>query len=1092
MTTGPHDASGRDKRVNDVIAEYLRAADAGQAVGRDQLLARHPDLADDLRSFFADHDAAAGLAPPSAAPTLAPNPPAPPAVGDSVRYFGDYELVKEIARGGMGVVYRARQVSLNREVALKMILAGQLASEDDVRRFHTEAEAAASLDHPNIVPIFEVGEHEDQHYFSMKLIEGGSLSDRILEMVKDPKAAAKLLANVARAVHHAHQRGILHRDLKPSNLLLDTNGEPHVTDFGLAKRVSAENGVTQSGAIVGTPSYMAPEQAGAKKGLTTAADVYSLGAILYECLTGRPPFQAATTLDTLKQVLESEPVPPRQLNAKAPRDLDVICLKCLSKAPGRRYGSAEALADDLERWLRNEPISARPVGRAERAWRWCRRNRVVVGFIALTAALLVLVAVVATIGYFTTSAALDQSERRLYAAHMNLAQQALETGNEGRALALLEQHVPQAGQKELRGWEWDYLRARCRIRFAPLSGTNVPSSLAWSPDGRLLAWIVNAGASDQHGSMTRIEIWDVADGSQVCSFPVKSRMVSSAGLPLAWSPDGRRLAALEVDSHRRAEAVLDHPDGARNGEVVDFGVIVQNWDVTTRTELLTFSRKTSQYLFEALAWSRDGKRLASAAKEGNIMVWEAATGKEIFTLPEDPNGAEHSAACVVWSPDGQQLASTCPAGTRFCDATTGREIRTLKGYRIQSWSPDGRRLYALSVDGSARIVDTKTLQELPCPKVGNTAHPVTWSPDGRQLAAPTANTTTTVWDAVTGKVSLVLRGRAAGACVWNPDSRRLASAGGGITVWDTGMGCEDVTLNGHMGEVTCTVWSPDSRHVASASRDRTVRVWDVATAKQVRILPGYTEEVLAVAWSGDGTHLGSIERTGVVKVWDTRAWQPVATRTGLPAATGRAKLAWSADSRYLAGANGRGFGCGTQAEVTVWEAGTWQPVFGPELVQAPSPEVAWSRVGQELAFLSDGKLLAWQPGAGEKPRTLSKPGDMVLDAVAWSPDDRWLAYTCESGYSIRIRHASKEQNVRTLRGHTDAVHAVAWSLDGRRLVSASDDGTVKVWDVSSGEELLTFRGKPGTSFTSVAFSPDGRRLIGSQGDTVTVWDATPR
>src|SRR5271165_6780868 len=265
-----------------------------------------------------------------------------------VRYFGDYEIIREIARGGMGVVFQARQVSLNRPVALKMILAGQLANDTDVKRFYTEAEAAANLDHPGIVPIFEVGQHEGQHYFSMGFVEGQSLAQRLADGPLPPREAAELIAKVAQAIEFAHQRGVNHRDLKPANILLDRNDNPRVTDFGLAKKLQTDSGLTGSGQIMGTPSYMPPEQAGGHRGeVGPEADVYALGATLYALVTGRPPFQAAAPMDTVIQVISDEPVPPRRLNASIPLDLETICLKCLEKDPRRRYGSARALAEEL-------------------------------------------------------------------------------------------------------------------------------------------------------------------------------------------------------------------------------------------------------------------------------------------------------------------------------------------------------------------------------------------------------------------------------------------------------------------------------------------------------------------------------------------------------------------------------------------------------------------------------------------------------------------------------------------------------------------------------------------------------------------------
>ena len=364
-------------------------------------------------SFFADETQLNRFA--AALPVVLP--PAEPLQG-TVRYLGDYELLEEIARGGMGIVYKARQVSLNRLVALKMILAGQFASAAEVQRFRREAENVANLDHPSIVPIYEVGEHQGNQYFSMKRIEGGSLPHG----KREPHAAAQLVATVARAVHHAHQRGVLHRDLKPGNILIDADGEPHISDFGLAKRVEGDQHSSQSGSIVGTPSYMAPEQAAGKKGLTVAVDVYSLGAIFYEMLTGRPPHQGETPLDTLLLVLKREPLPPRSLNPDLDRDLETICLKCLHKEPERRYPNAQALAEDLERFLGGKPIEARPVGSVERAVKWARRNVVVS---TLTAAMvLALVAGIVVSSIFAVSA--RREALGAYVEKIRADQQALE------------------------------------------------------------------------------------------------------------------------------------------------------------------------------------------------------------------------------------------------------------------------------------------------------------------------------------------------------------------------------------------------------------------------------------------------------------------------------------------------------------------------------------------------------------------------------------------------------------------------------------------------------------------------------------------
>jgi eukaryotic-like serine/threonine-protein kinase len=376
MAAEPSSPPERDQVLDEVLTAYLKAVDAGEPPDRRELLARHPELAPDLERFFADQDAIGRWTEPlngpdlDTAPDTAGGRPGPP-----LGSFGDYELLGALGRGGMGVVYKARQRSLNRLVALKVIRAGEPAGPADVRRFRTEAEVVAGLEHPNIVPVYEVGERDGLLYLSMRLVEGGTLAERLERYAAEPRAAARLVADVARAVHFAHQRGVLHRDLKPGNVLLDGDGRPLVTDFGLAKRVESDSSLTQSGAVVGTPSYMAPEQAsGARGAVTTAADVWGLGAVLYALLTGRPPFRGETVLETLEQVKGREPEPPRRLNRRVDRDLETVCLKCLHKDPQKRYGSAQALAEDLERWRAGEPITARRPSPVQRLARWVQRH----------------------------------------------------------------------------------------------------------------------------------------------------------------------------------------------------------------------------------------------------------------------------------------------------------------------------------------------------------------------------------------------------------------------------------------------------------------------------------------------------------------------------------------------------------------------------------------------------------------------------------------------------------------------------------------------------------------------------------------------
>ena len=367
------DELGEDQERFRALERYLDELQKGRLPAREALLREHPGFASALECL----DALESMAPEPEAtvPAEAPAEESGSSVGAIPRDFGSYELLQEIGRGGMGVVFKARQKGLERTVAIKMILASHLASAEHVRRFQVEAKAAASLRHPHIVHIHEVGQLHGQHYFAMEYIEGVSLATRIAKEPMEVESAARIVAKVARAVSHLHQQGIVHRDLKPSNILLDAEGEPYVTDFGLAKVFASGAEATTTGVIAGTPSYMAPEQAIGHSGdVGPTSDVYSLGAILYELLTGRPAFRADTPLDTLLQVLAREPTRPRRLNRRIPRALELICLKCLEKSPRNRYPSAEALANDLDHFLKGEVLDARPPHLAQEFVRWVRRE----------------------------------------------------------------------------------------------------------------------------------------------------------------------------------------------------------------------------------------------------------------------------------------------------------------------------------------------------------------------------------------------------------------------------------------------------------------------------------------------------------------------------------------------------------------------------------------------------------------------------------------------------------------------------------------------------------------------------------------------
>jgi WD40 repeat protein len=1011
---------------------------------------------------------------PDADATIASEASRHEAIGDA-RAPAGYAIERELGRGGMGVVYLARSVALQRPCALKMILSGVHSGDAEVERFRTEAQAIARLQHPGIVQVFEVGEYDGRPFMALEFCGGGSLDAKLAEGPLKPREAALLVKALAEAVQAAHEANVLHRDLKPANVLLTEKGEPKVTDFGLAKKLD-EQGATRTGSVMGTPSYMPPEQAEGKKDVGPAADVYALGAILYECLASRPPFKAATALDTILQVVSEEPVPLRRLNRQAPADLETIAHKCLQKDPSKRYPTAQGLADDLGRYLKGEPIVARPVGAVERAVKWVRRNRAISALAAATT--LTLAAGVVISSWFAYAASqeataarkaereaedraeaeaeargiaqrekvradeqLDRAEHLVYAGRLSLAQSAFAEGDGAVALRYLDKC-----QRHRRGWEHSHLWTRFNSRQTLLGHENSVWCVASSPDGRRIV----TGGSDKTA-----RVWDAEKGLEI----------------------------LRLSGH-----------GA---------------DVWMAT------------------FSPDGQHIATGSMDGTAKVWGARMGKEIRTF----KGHLDRVTAAAWSPDGSRLLTgSCDDSAKVFDVRTGKEIRTFKGHASgvtsAAWSPDGKRVVTGSHDSTARVWDVETGRELlALKKHVNSVHCVAWSPDGERIATGSNDRTAKVWDARTGRLLLSLDGHASkvDGMSFSPDGGRVATASGDRTakVWDARTGQLHHTLKGHADEVANVAWSPDGRRIFTSSRDGTAKVWDawqgqdilsikesncvygvssspngnrlaVATLNntanvwdipQGRVLltlKGHANSFNSMEWSRDGARIVSSNSDSTARVWDARNGRELLTIRGHDRGRAVKHASFSPDARRVVTASDDN------------TARVWDGENGRELVSLEGhADVVWRAVfspdGKRIVTASgDRTAKVWDAQKGQLVRTLSH-AEQVL-SVAWSPDGARIL-TTGSDRAAKIWDAERGQQVLSLEGHTDSLYEAVYSPDGKRIATASDDGTVRVWEAEKGREVLTLKGHAGR-VSSVAWSRDGQQIAtGSLDGTARVWVA---
>jgi eukaryotic-like serine/threonine-protein kinase len=1133
-----------EDRLDAVIADYLTAVQSGRRPDRQAIIAGHPELAEPLTEFFADEEHFQRLAgplcgeKPDSSPHRTPRSETstcgftspglvPPPASPQHAHFGDYELIEEIARGGMGVVYRARQVSLNRFVALKRILAGRLASAADVQRFLREAEAAARLDHPNIVPIYEIDVHDGDNYFTMKLVEGGDLTQHLARFADDNRAAASLMASVADAVHHAHQRGILHRDLKPRNILLDVNFQPQVTDFGLAKRVEGESGLTLSGAIVGTVAYMAPEQARADRSITTGVDVYSLGAILYELLTGRPPFRGSTPAETVLQVLQNEPERPRSINLRVDRDLETICLKCLEKVPSRRYESAAALADDLRRWLDGRPIAARAVGPAERAWRWCRRNPVPTssGTIVL---ILVLIfswrlwletrkawnaAQAKEIALGEAQRSNDDKETALNEARRSndIAQDNLESSlyEQARTLALLK--TPGSRWQVLdRVQKAEQLRCRKRQSDTPADATSgsaqLPSRAALRslaaqallmPDIRLVRQLSMAAAQPALNDDGRLVVY--GSGAEVVM--VESTRLHEMG---RWDRPGMLGTAMAVDpAGRRIASWNGQTDLLTVWELHDVTHITLPWPGRA-TGLNEESIRGGQLLSSELTWSPNGKYVTAIdhrpGNEGvqSLVLWDAATSAARLLTSTIPADNDYGGA--RFTPDGAKLAY--PTGGNvisFWESASGMKLKDLRlplplsgGLAI---APRGDRLAAACSEADGRG-NQVCLWDLTGDREAGRIHAdldlkgavLAFDPTGRHLAVANRDGRLCIYDAKSCRKLIDVPGAhrfGTAMIAWGDRGRCLITWGveGVLKCWELGAPTANDLFTG--AALRDFALSPDGKWLAVSPADPgLIRILDRATGREhCQLIESAALKPGLLTFGPDSRQVAAIDAYGAV-VWDVTSGRFIARLEQSDVAEGLiTSITFTPEGRLLA----------CVASATSPQLRIWDIVGGREVWRSPGSATMVTGY-----LVPPGRFVAEvvQPVLGEpakislreirtgRPIAESSFVGSPVDWHSFSPDGRWMAtlrYASEApGYGsvgLPTDLASRADLVlqRLPGGEQKATYsgasvptASAFSAGSRLLAVGYRDGTVRLYHIALGEELFEcpFRSR---SITQLAF-----------------------
>jgi WD40 repeat protein/tRNA A-37 threonylcarbamoyl transferase component Bud32 len=1025
-----------------------------------------------------------------------------------IRSFGDYKILTEIARGGMGVVYKARQLSLNRTVALKMIKAGELASDEEVTRFRNEAQAAATLDHPHIVPVFEVGEQDGLYFFSMGFVDGDSLSELLREDLLPPRQAATLIRQVAEAIHYAHQQKVVHRDIKPGNILIDSKGEPRVTDFGLAKQVDSGQDLTTTGQVLGTPNFMAPEQAKGQTDVGPAADVYALGAVLYNALTGRPPFQSDSGIETIRQVIDDDPVSLRILNAKVDRDLETICLKCLEKDAAQRYKSAADLADDLRRWLSNESVFARRATVWERTVKWIRRRpAVAAATLASIVAVLALGAALAAAAYNNalaqslsdTQAAKNETDDALgklrtaqtktvtalgvaeeanrqarrsdYFRRIALAQTEWDDGNVSAVVPLLN-----GCPEEFRQWEWHYLKRLLHQDWLTLRGGDY-GVVSYSPDGNQIVTFdrERRAAGERQNYRSMIRIYDSESGQLVQHWAVDP---TGFVLRSSLSPDGSVIAAgayrdgsvrlwnlvgkeiLSVDS---AAPILRNFEFSPDGTQLALSVIgAGTWKVIlvdTTTGVLKVECEAMSEAIHNIAFHPDGNELVVSTRFGKLLVFNAVSGSLTRTI--DAHVAKVSSyrvSCLQFDSSGKRLAS-------------GAEDEFLKVWDYQT----GKLIHEFRQED--QVLDT------------------VFCNDGATLIAACADQTVHVWDLATEQRTKSMRGHRAfvtGVAV-SPDAAHVASASndGRVKVWDLDGNYEGYEALDVDVAISHVAFSADGKWALAAGQPsiqpnhaETITVWKTKATEGRLNLDAHDAGVTRCEFSADGRAIVSASWDSSIEVRSIETGELLTKLTGAHRDDIR-DVVVSRDGRYYFS------GGGIDGRLVIWDARK-QAV---EQIIENQPDTIWAvAASADSKFVAAGGqkrnlgwLKVWDVASGKERSIAFSAGHGRVDSIDFSNDGRWIAATTVSG-NVPIWSVDTGTMVRVLQGHLNTPESVRFSPDSARLATASKS-SLRIWDVETGEQCLRLR-HPGA--ISVAFSPDGDTLLtGSRDGTVRLWNATP-